>query len=111
MQPCRRVIQTYNPFESSRPLSGGPVPVQTAIDVREYLYRRARYGAAGGLDYRLGGGSSAFVRGLFSQFNNYGTTWFYSPGVGAFITPTTTPRNGSLSYRNYDPQGGQHVLS
>jgi TonB-dependent receptor len=81
------------------------------MDVREYLYRRARYGLAGSFDYRLGDGSSAFVRGLFSQFNNYGTTWFYSPGVGDFITPAITADNGSLSYRNYDRQVNQQILS
>jgi len=51
------------------------------------------------------------VRGLFSQFNNYCTTWFYSPGVGDFITPTTTANNGSMSYRTYDRQVNQQIVS
>ena len=61
-----RGINDIEPSPGTVDLGHGPVPVQTAMDIREYLYRRARVGAAGGLDYRLGGGSSAFVRGLFS---------------------------------------------
>ena len=106
-----RGINDIEPSPGTVDLGQGPVPVQTAMDVREYLYRRARYGLSGSLDYRLGDGSSAFVRGLFSQFNNYGTTWFYSPGVGDFITPTTTADNGSVSFRNYDRQVNQQIVS
>ncbi|MDT5019212.1 MAG: hypothetical protein QOD39_5372, partial [Mycobacterium sp.] len=106
-----RGINDIEPSPGTVDLGHGPIPVQTAVDVREYLYRRARIGAAGGLDYRLDGGSAAFVRGLFSQFNNYGTTWFYSPGVGDFLTPTTTADNGAMSYRNYDRQVNQQIVS
>jgi len=106
-----RGINDIEPSPGTVDLGQGPIPVQTAVDIREYVYRRARWGAAGGLDYRLGAGSSAFVRGLFSQFNNYGTTWLYSPGVGDFITPTTTADNGSMSYRNYDRQVSQQIFS
>jgi len=97
-----RGINDIEPSPGTNDFGAGPVPVVSGVDVREYLYRRARYGAAGGMDYRLGAGSSAYMRGLFSQFNNYGTTWFYSPSVGDFITPTVSADNGSMSYRNYD---------
>jgi TonB-dependent receptor len=106
-----RGINDIEPSPDAVDFGHGAVPVQTAIDIREYVYRRARWGAAGGLDYRLGGGSSASVRGLFSQFNNYGTTWFYSPGVGDFLTPTTTDDNGSVSYRTYDREVNQQIFS
>jgi TonB-dependent receptor len=106
-----RGINDIEPSPGTVDLGRGPIPLQTAIDMREYVYRRARIGAAGGLDYRLGGGSSAFVRGLFSQFNNDGTTWLYSPGVGDFLTPTTTADNGAMSFRNYDRQVRQQIVS
>src|SRR6266852_7200970 len=77
-----RGINDIEPSPGTNDFGAGPVPVVSGVDVREYLYRRARYGAAGGMDYRLGAGSSAYMRGLCSQFNNYGTTWFYSPSVG-----------------------------
>ncbi|HEX7140331.1 MAG TPA: TonB-dependent receptor [Vicinamibacterales bacterium] len=106
-----RGINDIEPSPASVDIGNGPFGTQTAIDTREYIYRRARYGAAGGLDYRLGQGSAAHVRGLFSQFNNYGTTWLYSPSVGDFITPTVTADNGSMGYRNYDRQVNQQIFS
>jgi len=106
-----RGINDIEPSPGTADVGNGPFGTQTGADIREYVYRRARIGGAGGFDYRLGNGSSAFVRGLFSQFNNYGTTWFYSPGVGDFITPTTTADNGSMSYRTYDRQVNQQIFS
>jgi TonB-dependent receptor len=66
---------------------------------------------AGGLDYRLGAGSSAYLRGLFSQFNNYGTTWFYTPNVGNFITPTVSDDTGAMTYRTYDREVNQQIFN
>ncbi len=73
-------------------------PVVSAIDLREYRYYRSRLGFAGGLDYRLQHGTSAYVRGLFSNFKNYGDRWVYSPGAGDFLTPTTTDANGTMDF-------------
>jgi TonB-dependent receptor len=106
-----RGINDIEPSPGTNDFGNGPVPVVTGIDVREYLYRRARWGAAGGLDYRLAAGSEAYLRGLFSQFNNYGTTWFYSPGAGDFITPNVTADNGAMSYRTYDRRVNQQIFS
>jgi TonB-dependent receptor len=106
-----RGINDIEPSPGTVDLGQGPFATQTAMDIREYVYRRARYGFAGGLDYRLSTASSAYVRGLFSQFNNYGTTWFYSPGVGDFLTPSITADNGSMSYRTYDRQVNQQIFS
>jgi TonB-dependent receptor len=87
------------------------VPIVASVDVREYIYRRARYGAAGGLDYRLGGGSAAYVRGLFSQFNNFGSTYFYTPNVGNFITQAVTDNTGAMTARAYDREVDQQIFS
>jgi TonB-dependent receptor len=106
-----RGINDIEPSPGTNDFRNGPVPVQTAVDIREYVYRRARYGAAGGLDYRLGTGSSLFARGLGSQFNNYGTTWFYSPSVGNFITPSVSDDTGSQSYRTYDREVNQQIYN
>jgi len=106
-----RGINDIEPSPGTADIGNGPFATQTGTDIREYVYRRARFGAAGGFDYRLGQGSSAHVRGLFSQFNNYGTTWLYSPGVGDYITQTVTADNGSMGYRNYDRQVNQQIFS
>ena len=95
-------------------------PTVTAMDVREYRYARSRYGVAGGLDYRLGPGSELHLRGLLSDFQNYGTRWLNSPSAGDFLTPTTTADNGAtekqVQIRRPDEQvaslsaGGTHDL-
>ena len=42
---------------------------------RDYLYRRNRYGLGGDVDYRFAGGSTLYLKGLYSQFENFGTTF------------------------------------
>jgi TonB-dependent receptor len=106
-----RGINDIEPSPGTVDLGAGPIPVQTSIDIREYVYRRARWGAAGSFDYRLGNQSSLYARGLFSRFNNYGTTWLYSPSINDFITPTTTAADGSVSYRMYDREVNQQIFS
>jgi TonB-dependent receptor len=44
-------------------------------DQRDYLYGRTRGGGVGALDYRFDGGSTLGLRGLLSEFNNYGTRY------------------------------------
>ena len=47
-------------------------------DIREYRYYRSRWGITGSADYKFGGDSSIYIRGLFSNFKNYGDRWVYS---------------------------------
>lgn len=89
----------------------GPVPVVFSNDLREYKYYRHRYGFAGGADYRLKNGSSAYVRGLFSDFKDYGDTWLYSPSPGTFLTQNTSANDGSVSYRHYIRRPDQQIFS
>ena len=49
-----------------------------STDIREYMYYRTRYGLAGSTDYQLGNGSNIYLRGLFSDFHNFGDRWVYS---------------------------------
>src|SRR5262249_46648227 len=42
---------------------------------RDYAYDRTRYGLGGTLDYRFDGGTTLFVRGLWSELNNFGTRY------------------------------------
>ncbi|HLH00313.1 MAG TPA: TonB-dependent receptor [Bryobacteraceae bacterium] len=49
-----------------------------SIDIREYQYYRSRWGLAGSADYKLGDGSDVYIRGLYSDFKNYGDRWVYS---------------------------------
>jgi TonB-dependent receptor len=49
-----------------------------AIDIREYRYYRSRWGLAGSVDYKPSDGSTIYIRGLYSDFHNYGDRWVYS---------------------------------
>ncbi len=58
-------------------------------DIREYAYYRSRWGLGGTADYKLSEGSDIYVRGLYSDFKNYGDRWVYSltdntPGISTF---------------------------
>ena len=55
-------------------------------DIREYRYYRSRWGLTGSADYKIGADSNIYLRGLYSDFKNYGDRWVYSltdntPGI------------------------------
>ncbi|HKQ88248.1 MAG TPA: TonB-dependent receptor [Candidatus Acidoferrales bacterium] len=67
-----------------------------SIDVRQYVYYRSRWGLAGSTDYRLGDGSDIYVRGLYSDFKNYGDRTVYTlndntPNIGLLNGNGGTP--------------------
>lgn len=80
--------------------SGDPFyALVSTVDYRMYHYDRTRYGFAGTLDYQFSPGTELFVRGLFSDFQDFGGKWLYSPSVASFDTPTTSSDPGNnLSY-------------
>jgi TonB-dependent receptor len=80
-------------------------------DQREYWYDRTRFGLGGTLDYRLGTGSNAYLRGLFSQFKDDGQDWIYSPTVGTFATPTLTNDDGTSSFTHVTRKPAQRLFS
>jgi TonB-dependent receptor len=88
----------------------GPAVTGT-MDIREYRYNRHRYGFAGGADYRLGAGSSAYVRGLYSRFLDYGDTWVYTPNINTFLSPTLGDTDGNMAYRHYIRRPDQRIYS
>ena len=53
--------------------AGRPVPIEWSQ--RDYEYRRNRYGLGGDIDYRFSDGSSIALKGLYSRFEDYGTTY------------------------------------
>jgi TonB-dependent receptor len=58
--------------------NGSTARTQDFIQIRDYRYYRSRWGLAGSADYKLGDGSNIYVRGLYSDFANYGDFWVYS---------------------------------
>jgi TonB-dependent receptor len=60
------------------------------MDVREYTFYRHRYGFVGSADYKLGASSAIYLRGLFSQFNDNGEDWIYTPSTNSFATTASS---------------------
>src|SRR5216684_526363 len=81
-----------------------------SIDVREYQYYRSRWGIAGGADYKLAEGSNLYLRGLFSDFKNYGDRWVYSLNDGAPPSFGTQLRRPDYLISSV-VLGGKHVLT
>ncbi len=54
---------------------GTPIPVEW--DQRDYLYDRTRWGGNGALDYRFDDGSTMFLRGAWTKFQNFGVVYKY----------------------------------
>ena len=89
----------------------GPVPVFTGIHLREYQYRRHRYGFAGSADYRLDNGSSAYIRGLFADFRDFGDTWNTEINVGDLQSQTSSDPNGNVRLRHLNRTPQQKIFS
>jgi TonB-dependent receptor len=103
-------------------------------DIREYQYKRSRWGLTGSTDYKLGEGSDIYVRGIYSNFHDYGDKWVYTltdntPGIQLLNTNGCPTSNGvtvapctgvpAFSESNRVPifvissllLGGKHVLA
>ena len=69
--------------------------------IREYRYYRNRWGFAGTADYKLGQFSSIYFKGLYSNLQDYGDKWYYSPvynGAAKFYTSSKRPDVSISSY-------------
>src|SRR5438552_1119183 len=106
-----------------------------AADIREYRYYRSRRGLAGSADYKPSDGSTLYIRGLYSDFHNYGDRWVYSltdntQGIqlegangcvtdasGTTVAPCTGVPSFNVQIRRPDYAvgsillGGKHVLT
>jgi TonB-dependent receptor len=106
-----RGFNNIEPSPDSFDFRNGPVPVFTGIHLREYEYRRHRYGFAGSVDYRLGNGSSAYLRGLFADFRDFGDTWNTEINVGDLQSPTASNANGFVQLRHLNRTPQQKIFS
>ena len=57
-------------------------PHYDSIDLRDYMYYRTRWGVSGSSDYRLNNATSLSLRGLYSDFRNWGQKWVYTLNDG-----------------------------
>ena len=110
-----RGIDDIEPSVGTTSLANGDfadgVPVTNGIDFRQYWYDRTRFGFGGSLDYKLGDWSTAYIRGLFSQFKDDGQDWIYSPSVGSFASATQTNPDGSVTFSHVTRKPAQRLFS
>jgi len=103
------------PVVGQDPVSGKNLAYFATEDMRTYKYYRTRYGFAGGLDYVIHPGTSAYARGLFSDFHDYGDTWVYTPNAGALVSQngssTQFDNTGNMQYRHYIRRPDQQIFS
>jgi TonB-dependent receptor len=86
-------------------------PHYDAMDQRDYIYYRTRVGGAGSADYKLREGSDIYLRGLFTDFKDYGNKWVQTPTDG--ISPNAAnigPPVASQDWRRPDYAIGSLVL-
>jgi TonB-dependent receptor len=98
-------------------------PLYDSIDLREYRYKRKRYGFGGSLDYKLGDGAGLYLHYFYSDFRDYGDKWVYTLNDGTGCTGDATtavpcpPPQFSGSERAPDYRignvaiGGKHIFA
>jgi TonB-dependent receptor len=86
-------------------------PVFFGMDVREYKFYRHRYGFVGSGDYKLGQGSLAYLRGLFSNFLDYGDDWILTPSVNSFISSALTGTDSQTDYSHVVRRPQQRIFN
>jgi TonB-dependent receptor len=103
------------PGTATDPATGRNIAVFTTEDQRSYAYYRTRYGFDAGIDYNLKPGSSVYIKGLFSDFHDFGDTWVYTPNAGSLVSVSgstaTFDNTGSYQYRHYIRRPDQQVYS
>jgi len=93
-----RTINDIEPSVGYAPLpSGVQIPTFTGMDIRDYTYNRHRWGMAGSLDYRLSDTSMIYLKGFFSEFEDFGQKWVTNVSIGNLVTPTTDDGSGGYS--------------
>jgi TonB-dependent receptor len=130
-----RGINDLEPAQGTgtNPATGSPIAVVGTEDLRSYSYYRTRYGFAGGVDYNVKPGTNVYLKGLFSDFHDFGDTWVFTPNAGNTIKsvnggqitfdnaadcaavntadPTANCSPGSYAYRHYIRRPDQQVFS
>src|SRR6266849_4563598 len=110
-----RGIDDLEPGQAIGNLNGQNVAIINTEDLRTYKYYRTRYGFDGGVDYSLGSGSSIYLKGLYSDFHDFGDTWVYTPNAGPITgvngSQITFDNSGSAVYRHYIRRPDQQIFS
>jgi TonB-dependent receptor len=83
------------------PASTFSKPIYDDNTIREYRYYRNRWGFAGTADYKFSDSSSIYLKGLYSNLQDYGDKWYYEPvatSAPKFYTSSKRPDASISSY-------------
>lgn len=86
------------------------VPYYDSIDLREYRYKRSRFGFGGSVDYKLKEGSGLYFHYLYSDFRDYGNKWVYTLNDGDVPKFKTSDREPDYEIGNF-AFGGKHEFT
>jgi len=111
-----RGINDLEPLPGVTTFNGINYPFFSTADLRTYKYYRTRYGFAPELDYVFKPGSAVYVKGMYSDFHDFGETWVYTPNVGTTVASTdgtnfTFSDPGNMQYRHYVRRPDQQIYS
>src|SRR5438046_2537352 len=110
-----RGIDDLEPVPDLATVGGQQVRIFDSMDIREYRYYRSRWGLAGRADYKPSDASTIYVRGLYSDFKNYGDRWVYSINDNLFTNGGPPSFNDQIRRPDYGIGsvllGGKHVLA
>jgi len=110
-----RGIDDIEPVPGLASVGGQQVRIFDSMDIREYRYYRSRWGLAGSADYKPSDGSTIYIRGLYSDFKNYGDRWVYSINDNLYSNGGPPSFNDQIRRPDYGigsiMLGGKHVLT
>jgi TonB-dependent receptor len=126
-----RGIDDLEPSQTFGTLANGQnVAYVSGEDLRSYEYYRTRYGFDTGIDYKFTPTMTAYIKGLYTDFHDFGETRIYTPNAGSlksatgsqiqFDGPADCPPDqqaagncsvGNWQYRHYIRRPDQQVFS
>lgn len=86
-------------------------PAYLNQDLRNYVYDRTRWGLTGSADYNLGQGSDISLRGIFTNFRNWGDDQIHSLNDHAFPTAGQSRRRPNMVVASLALQGKHNFNS
>jgi TonB-dependent receptor len=111
-----RGIDDLEPSQTYGTLPNGQnVAYINSEDLRSYDYYRTRYGFDLGVDDKITPTMTAYLKGLFADFHDFGEAWVYTPNAGALTGTSENQINfdntGNWQYRHYIRRPDQQVFS
>jgi len=110
-----RGIDDLEPGQAIGNINGRNFALINTEDLRTYQYDRTRYGLDADVDYTVKPGWTFYLKGLYADFHDYGSTYVYTPNAGAIVSnngpQTIFDNTGNMVYREYIRRPDQGVFS